>query len=125
MMFTPPVTTQFISNVERGVTPLPPVHIPTLTKALLVSDAELTGLMGKEYSLKLSDRLGVPEGSAPAQASPDVVPHIIVDPADHEFMRLLYDAIRKADPKTRDAFATVCESLLKLPKKKGTEPVSE
>ncbi len=30
-LFQPPVTTQFISNVERGVTPLPPVHISTLT----------------------------------------------------------------------------------------------
>src|SRR5262249_42119630 len=58
LLFTPPVTTQFISNVERGVTPLPPAHIPTLTQALNVSETEFMALMEQEYAYKLSGRLG-------------------------------------------------------------------
>src|SRR3954469_19062686 len=58
LLFEPAVTTQFISNVERGVTPLPPAHVPTLAKALLVSEDEIMSLLEREYSLKLSGRLG-------------------------------------------------------------------
>src|SRR4051794_6713819 len=57
-VFEPPVTTQFISNVERGVTPLPPIHIPTLAKALSVNDSEIMTLLEKEYAFKLNGRLG-------------------------------------------------------------------
>src|SRR4051795_11899745 len=64
LLFTPPVTTQFISNVERGVTPLPPAHIPTLTKALNVSETEFMGLLEQEYAYKLSGRLGKADASA-------------------------------------------------------------
>jgi transcriptional regulator with XRE-family HTH domain len=39
--FDPPVTTQFISNIERGVTPLPPIHVPVLARVLKVSESEL------------------------------------------------------------------------------------
>src|SRR5688500_18638486 len=69
LMFTPPVTTQFISNVERGVTPLPPVHVPILTKALLVSEDELMSLLEREYVLKLSGRLGKTDPAVAAIAS--------------------------------------------------------
>ena len=64
LMFDPPVTTQFISNVERGVTPLPPTHIPVLAKALTVSPSEITVLLEKEYAMKLSGRLGSSEIAA-------------------------------------------------------------
>src|SRR3954468_24285738 len=63
LLFTPPVTTQFISNVERGVTPLPPAHIPTLTKALNVSESEFMALLEQEYAYKLSGRLGKADAS--------------------------------------------------------------
>src|SRR3954468_20779219 len=63
LLFTPPVTTQFISNVERGVTPLPPAHIPTLSKALNVSETEFMALLEQEYAYKLSGRLGKSDGS--------------------------------------------------------------
>src|SRR4051812_50030016 len=61
LLFDPPVTTQFISNVERGVTPLPPVHIPTLAKALATNDTEIMLLLEREYALKLNGRLGKSE----------------------------------------------------------------
>src|SRR3989338_6697609 len=58
LLFTPPVTTQFISNVERGVTPLPPAHIPTLCRALKISESEVMAILEREYAVKLSGRLG-------------------------------------------------------------------
>ena len=51
--FNPPVTTQFISNVERGVTPLPPIHVPVLAKALSTDEAEILALLEKEYAMRL------------------------------------------------------------------------
>jgi len=126
LLFTPPVTTQFISNVERGVTPLPPAHVPILTKALLVSEQELMNLLEKEYTQKLSGRLGKPDGSAPtAPGGPETtrgipsLQQLILADGDYNFMRVLYDAYRHADPKTRQAFATVCESMLNLPKQQA------
>jgi transcriptional regulator with XRE-family HTH domain len=57
-LFTPPVTTQFISNVERGVTPFPAGHVPVLAKVLQVSEKELMSVMEQEYALRLSSKLG-------------------------------------------------------------------
>jgi transcriptional regulator with XRE-family HTH domain len=117
LKFTPPVTTQFISNVERGVTPLPPSHIPTLTQALLVSEDELRALLEKEFTAKLSQRLGKEGGLAEADALPssEVRERVIrVQPQDHDFLQRLYDAYRKAGPSTQTAFHTVCESILGL-----------
>src|SRR6478609_9296856 len=70
LLFDPPVTTQFISNVERGVTPLPPAHVPTLTKALQVSESEMMGLLEKEYTMKLSGRLGISQDTIDALGTP-------------------------------------------------------
>lgn len=125
LLFDPPVTTQFISNVERGVTPLPPIHVPTLTKALLVSESELMGLLEREYAMKLSGRLGKAEMEAnlTLAAAPDAeLQQLIVAREDYEFIRALYDAYRKADPKARQALATVSESILNITKK---PPVGE
>ena len=127
LLFSPPVTTQFISNVERGVTPLPPAHVPTLTKALMVSEAELMGLLEKEYTVKLTGRLG--KEGAPALAelvgTSHALPTLIINNGDFEFIRKLYDAYRQADPKTKQAFATVCESILSLPKAVSGSPTGE
>jgi transcriptional regulator with XRE-family HTH domain len=113
-LFDPPVTTQFISNVERGVTPLPPAHIPTLVKALLVSEQELLSLLEREYAAKISGRVGKATVEAPGSGG---LPQIVVSPEDYEFVRALYDAYRQSDEKTRQAFATVCETMLKLPRR--------
>lgn len=127
LLFSPPVTTQFISNVERGVTPLPPIHVPILTRALLVSEDEIMGLLEREYVLKLSGRLGKVEGNGHAGANGNGASlanaTLVTAPNDYDFMRRLYDAYRQADPKTRQAFGTVCESLLSMPKAptSGTE----
>src|SRR5579884_1380614 len=100
LLFTPAVTTQFISNVERGVTPLPPAHVPTLAKALSVSDAEIMNLLEKEYSLKLNERLGRPEGSADHDLGTSGggvgPPGLTIAPGDLEFMQSLYNAYKQA-----------------------------
>jgi transcriptional regulator with XRE-family HTH domain len=121
LLFDPPVTTQFISNVERGVTPLPPAHVPTLTKALLVSEDELMSLLEKEYTAKLTGRLG----KGDRLIKTDTIPHIVVAGNDYDFMRSLYDAFRQADFKTKQAFATVCQSMLNLPKTMVSTPIEE
>lgn len=107
-LFAPPVTTQFISNVERGVTPLPPVHIPTLTKALQVGEADFRALLEKEYTIKLSGRLG----EQPATA--DAVAAVSVQTQDYDFFRRLYDCFSKADPALKQVFMEACETMLKL-----------
>ena len=109
LLFSPPVTTQFISNVERGVTPLPPAHIPTLAQALSVAEVELTRLLEREFTMKLSGRLGRPgeeDGMAPT---------LSIEGTDFDFMTRLYGAYQKADLQTRQSFAELCQKLLRVP----------
>lgn len=115
MLFDPPVTTQFISNVERGVTPLPPMHIPILAKALSVNPSELTLLLEKEYAMKLNGRLGNHSGIGSGDAI-EISPSLAISKSDYDFIRNIYDAYRVADVKTKQAFATVCESILMVQK---------
>jgi len=114
--FDPPVTTQFISNVERGVTPLPPSHIPVLTEALKISESEIRALLEKEFTAKLAHRLGrdpnaLDDGGANLAPS---MKDLLVDTSHFEFIEGLYEAYRKASPSTQTAFHTVCESLLQM-----------
>ncbi len=83
LLFSPAVTTQFVSNVERGVTPLPPSHVPLLTKALQVSEEEVMALLEKEYAIKLSSRLGK-DGKMTGS------------PSDHEFIQRFYQVYARA-----------------------------
>lgn len=116
LLFEPPVTTQFISNIERGVTPLPPIHVPALAKILTVSELELMVLLEKEFAHKLSEKLGNPATSGgPTGESNDPL-SLVVANSDYPFMKSLYESYRVADEKTRKAFETICENMLKLPK---------
>lgn len=114
MMFEQPVSTQFISNLERGVTPLPPAHVPTLAKALMTSEQELMALLEKEYAIKLSGRLGKTSSEpGSVQAYNSMKPVLEVAATDLEFMRKVYEGYRCADGQARQAFAAACENLLK------------
>lgn len=112
LLFNPSVTTQFISNLERGVTPLPPSHVSTLSKALLISEGELASLLEREYSHKLQGRLGQRNAELKACENPGLA----IASEDLAFIYALYDAYRRADLMTRQTFITTCENILNLPK---------
>jgi hypothetical protein len=113
--------------VERGVTPLPPAHVPTLAQALQVPEAELMALLEREYTIKLSGRVGRGNGHSngadPGGAGngeyldpalgPGAFP-MVIQMKDQEFMQGLYQAYRHADEKAQEAFRKVAKSLLGL-----------
>lgn len=112
LLFNPPVTTQFISNVERGVTPLPIAHVPLLTKALQIPTDEIMQLLEKEYAFKISGRVNVNlQTSVPipqiSQAS------LLVEKQDLEWITRLYQKYRTADLKTKQELSNSIETLLK------------
>lgn len=117
LLFTPPVTTQFISNVERGVTPLPPAHIPTLTKALNVSETEFMGLLEQEYAYKLSGRLGKSDGTPTSLITTEARSSGVLSVAESDisFMRALYEAYQQADQSTRQQFESAVDKILRRP----------
>ena len=119
LLFSPAVTTQFISNIERGVTPLPPAHVATLVRALQVPEAEILALLEREYTAKLSDRLG---RSEPMNGRTDSAPVQLLTGAspDSDFIRNIAEAFRQADPKTREAFENAASSLLNIPRQSGS-----
>jgi hypothetical protein len=112
-LFEPAVTTQFISNIERGVTPLPPVHVATLVRILKLSESELLSVMEREYASKIAKRVGRADPSGMHPALPSTTPIRIAE-EDRAFFQALYDAYRVADGSSKDGFHTVCESLLRV-----------
>lgn len=44
---------QFVSNIERGVSDVPPVHIPKLVNLLKIDKKKVYKLLEKEYSQKI------------------------------------------------------------------------
>ena len=120
-IFEPPVTTQFISNLERGVTPLPPAHVPTLAKALGIAQDALMILLEKEYAAKLNSRLGradspvLPNGHAGAH---DGSSALSVAPEHLDLMKRIYDAYQKADPQMQAQLRSLCDQVLSSPTQK-------
>lgn len=125
MLFTPPVTTQFISNVERGVTPLPPVHIPTLCTALKIQESEIMTLLEREYAVKLSERLGMNGSNGVMLHRGIEATPLTVESSDFGFVSQVYHAYQLADSNTRKAFETICENMFKVtPKNVKTSSTS-
>jgi len=117
LLFNPTVTTQFISNVERGVTPLPLNHLPTLCEVLKISETELKLVMEQEYALKLSEKMG---------ADPSSTSHPISD-FEGPYMNAISIAYRLASPEVQKAFESACLNLLKVSKPippKKDDPIS-
>ncbi len=108
-LLAPAVTTQFISNIERGVTPLPVSHVQGVAKALNVTEPELMALMEKEFTARLSGKLGHAPDSVSAHFT-----HLQIRTQDMPWVKSVYDAFQTADEQTRQAFLTVCASILKL-----------
>ena len=114
LRFKPPVTTQFISNLERGVTPLPAHHIPTLAKELQLSEAELLSLLEREYAQKINDRIHREPTEAEPGVTPSTLRNIVVQEKDAEFIRSIYHAFSLADPETQRHFVSMCEKILRV-----------
>lgn len=104
-LFDPPVTTQFVSNVERGVTPLPPNHVGTIARALQISEADLLAVMEQEYRAKISGKIGHDGIATSMSATTAGTP-------EYDFIRSIYEAYRTADTPTQQAFMNVCENML-------------
>jgi transcriptional regulator with XRE-family HTH domain len=108
MLFVPPVTTQFISNVERGVTPFPPAHLSTLIQALAISYDEILKLLEQEYAYKLNDRVKIE--TAPVQLSPGQVEpsadevSVLIKKQDLTFISNLYRSYSQVDSSTQQKF---------------------
>jgi transcriptional regulator with XRE-family HTH domain len=97
-LFNPVVTTQFISNVERGVTPLPPAHIQTLCQALQVKEEEFRVLLEQEYAAKLGGKLGQEA--------------LALTPED-KFIAQVKKAYLAATPEVKLVFQNSCRDILK------------
>jgi len=54
LLLKPEVTTQFVSNIERGITPLPLTHFKRIAESLGIPAHELIEKMESEYSAKLN-----------------------------------------------------------------------
>jgi hypothetical protein len=80
-----------------------------LAKALQVNETELMKLLEQEYASKLGLRLGAPEDVQSTRM-------LSMSPEHYAFFQKIYDAYRAADEKTKQAFATVCDSILNIPK---------
>ncbi len=82
--FEPPVTTQFVSNLERGITPIPAVHIQALVRALDLNEQELMVLMEKEYAAKLTHKIAGGTEFHSSESAPAV---LVVAKQDEEFFK--------------------------------------
>jgi len=114
------VTTQFISNIERGVTPLPSTHIKNLAAALETTEQEVISVLEKDYTQKLSNKLGLagavdgePVRTQRQMQSP-AQPLVMVDGADKDDFSRIYEAYRAADQETREAFLAACRAIFRI-----------
>ena len=105
-LFDPPVTTQFISNIERGVTPLPPVHVATLVRALKIQESELLTVMEHEYSAKISNRIGR------SDLPPGGLVTVLVHPEQADLLKKLASALGNADPENRQKIRSAIQVIL-------------
>lgn len=108
MTFEPPVTTQFISNIERGATPLPAVHISKICQVLKVREEELVSLMEREYASKLTHKVGIAMDYANLGSSS----------VSSSWFKGLLDAYEKSDMETQRSFQETCERIFPSIKQK-------
>jgi hypothetical protein len=129
------VTTQFISNIERGVTPLPPAHISTLTRALKIPEEDLMHTLEREYSMKISNRVGRPElamqdyvpggltpgqyARAPIDSSDQSV--LSIESGDRALFAKIYEGYKSADETVKESFQNMADTVLHLSKTETTQ----
>jgi transcriptional regulator with XRE-family HTH domain len=117
-MFSPPVTTQFVSNLERGITPIPAVHIQALVKSLEFNEQELMILMEKEYAAKLTHKIAGQhaEPGHHHESSPAV---LIVPRNDEEFFKWIVQSFNNLGEVDRVQFKAQLKNWFELSLKRA------
>lgn len=101
LTFSPPVSTQFISNLERGVTPVPHSQIETLSQSLKCEAHEIVTLLQMDLGQKFSsDSLKITRLDIGAEHAP--------------LFQAIYKGFLAASPNTQQSFVRQCESMLNV-----------
>jgi len=114
--FTPPVTTQFVSNLERGITPVPAVHINALVKGLEMNEHEFMALMEKEYAAKLTHKIAGQHSDHSNHNAPAVV---VVAKHDEEFFKFIAQSYNNLSDVDRAQFRAQIQSWFELSLKRA------
>jgi transcriptional regulator with XRE-family HTH domain len=114
--FEPPVTTQFVSNLERGITPVPAVHIQALVRALEMNESELMVLMEKEYAAKLTHKIAGHHHEHQGESAPVV---LVVSKQDEEFFRWVVASFNNLSDVDRAQFKAQLQSWFELSLKRA------
>ena len=113
--FVPPVTTQFVSNLERGITPIPAPHIQSLVRALDLNESELMVRMEKEYAAKLTHKIAGQsfehQGDAPAV--------LVIPRHDEEFFKWVVQSFNNLSDADRAQFKAQIQSWFELSLKRA------
>lgn len=113
--FSPAVTTQFVSNLERGITPIPAVHIQALVKSLDLNEHELMALMEKEYAAKLTHKIA---GQHMDHFS-DAPAVLVVAKQDEEFFKFIAQSYNNLSDVDRAQFRAQIQSWFELSLKRA------
>lgn len=114
-MFSPAVTTQFVSNLERGITPVPAVHIQALVKSLGLNESELMILMEKEYAAKLTHKIAGGH-SDHSSGAPGV---LVVPKHEEEFFKWMIQSYNNLSDVDRSQFRAQIQSWFELSLKRA------
>jgi len=112
----PAVTTQFISNLERGITPVPAVHIQAIVKSLELNEHELMALMEKEYAAKLTHKIAGTHLDQPLENAPAV---LIIAKHDEEFFKFVVQSYNNLSDLDRAQFRGQIQSWFELSLKRA------
>jgi transcriptional regulator with XRE-family HTH domain len=113
--FEPAVTTQFVSNLERGITPIPAVHIQALVKSLDINEAELMVLMEKEYAAKLTNKIAGNHFDH-GENAPAV---LVIAKQDEEFFKWVVQSFNNLSDLDRAQFKAQLKSWFELSLKRA------
>jgi transcriptional regulator with XRE-family HTH domain len=113
--FEPPVTTQFVSNLERGITPVPATHIHSIVKNLELNESELMALMEKEYAARLTHKIAghtdIGRENAPAV--------LVVARQDEEFFKWVIQSFNNLSDVDRAQFKGQIKNWFELSLKRA------
>ena len=114
--FEPAVTTQFVSNLERGITPVPAVHITALVRALEINEQELMLLMEKEYAAKLTHKIAGQHLEISGENAPAV---LVVPKMDEDFFKWIVQSYNNLSEVDRAQFKAQLKSWFELSLKRA------